>query len=169
MSLILRHQPETIGLQLDENGWADVSQLLESCESHGKKFSFAELVEVVETNDKKRFIFDESKQKIRASQGHSIKVDVEFEKRTPPEFLFHGTAERNLEKILSEGLSKMKRHHVHLTDNLETARQVGIRYGKPVILQINCAEMTAEGFEFFISANNVWLVESVPAKFLKAL
>lgn len=167
LSLILRHQPEVVGLTLDENGWVEVKKLIKSCEESDNKFTFAELKEIVETNDKKRFAFNENETKIRANQGHSLEVEIEFEKQMPPESLFHGTAEKNLDVIFAEGLKKMQRHHVHLSANAETARSVGSRYGKPVILQIDTKSMLNEGFEFFVSANSVWLVENVPAKFLK--
>jgi putative RNA 2'-phosphotransferase len=169
LSLILRHKPETISLVLDENGWADVADLIEKSAKAGSGFSLEELTEVVETNDKKRFSFDETKTKIRASQGHSIAVDIGFEERTPPPILYHGTAEKNLASILDTGLEKRARHHFHLSSETETARAVGIRYGKPVILQIDAAQMAAQGFKFYVSANEVWLVEAVSPEFLKVL
>lgn len=169
LSLILRHQPETVGLTLEENGWVEVEKLLSACAKHGNSFSREELEEVFATNDKKRFSFDETGTKIRANQGHSTEVEIEFEKKTPPEILYHGTAEKNVEKILAEGLKKMSRHHVHLSDNVETARNVGIRYGKPVIIKVDTKAMIDEGFYFYVSANNVWLIEEVPARFLTLL
>lgn len=169
LSLVLRHKPEEIGLTLEENGWVEVADLLKACENYGKPFTFGELREVVETNDKNRFAFDETGKKIRANQGHSVALEIEFEKRTPPEILYHGTAERNLGEIYANGLKKMQRHHVHLSAETETARKVGMRYGKPVILAIRTPAMLAEGYEFFVSANDVWLVEEVPAKFLEIL
>jgi putative RNA 2'-phosphotransferase len=169
LSLVLRHKPEEIGLTLDENGWANVNDLLEQSAKANNNFTFEELEEVVETNDKKRFAFDETKSKIRASQGHSIKVDVGFEEKTPPAILYHGTAERNVKAILENGLKKMARHHVHLSSETETARNVGTRYGKPVIFKVDTAAMLAENFKFYVSANGVWLVEEVPPKFLEVL
>ena len=167
LSLILRHKPEEIGLQLDENGWANVAELLEKSAQTGNKFTFEELAEVIATNDKKRFAFDENNAKIRASQGHSLQVDVGFEEKLPPEILYHGTAERNVKAILKSGLQKMARHHVHLSTDTETARNVGTRYGKPVIFKIKTSAMLAENFKFYVSANGVWLVDEVPPKFLK--
>lgn len=169
LSLVLRHKPEEIGLNLEENGWVSVEKLIEACAEGGVKFSLAELREVVETNDKKRFAFDETGQKIRASQGHSIEVEIEFEEKTPPAVLYHGTAEKNLGAIYAEGLKKMARHHVHLSADVETAHAVGIRYGKPVIFQIETAKMLAEGYKFYVSANGVWLVDEVPPQFLEVL
>ncbi len=169
LSLILRHKPEEIGLVLDENGWASVADLLEKSAAKGNNFTFEELQETVATNDKKRFAFDETKTKIRASQGHSIEVEIGFEEKIPPVILYHGTAERNVEPILENGLQKMARHHVHLSADIETARAVGVRYGKPVIFQVDTEKMTDAGFKFYVSANGVWLVDAVPPEFLKVL
>lgn len=169
LSLILRHKPETIDLILDENGWADVKELLEKSAQNGNVFTREELEAVVETNDKKRFAFDERREKIRASQGHSIEVEIGFEEKTPPETLYHGTAEKNVEAIRQNGLRKMQRHHVHLSAEIETAKAVGARYGKPVIFKIETEKMLAENFKFYISANGVWLTESVPPEFLEIL
>lgn len=169
LSLILRHKPEEAGLTLDEHGWVNVTDLIKACAGAGRPFTLSELQEVVETNDKKRFVFDVTGERIRASQGHSVEVDLEFEKKTPPEILYHGTAEQNVEAIMAGGLKKMKRHHVHLSAETETAGKVGKRYGQPVILKIDTFAMMNEGFEFYVSANGVWLVESVPAEFLDVL
>lgn len=169
LSLVLRHAPEAVGLNLDENGWVKVQDLRKACAAHGKSFSVAELEEVVATNDKKRFAFDETKTKIRANQGHSLDVEIEFEEKMPPEILYHGTAEKNVGVIFADGLQKMKRHHVHLSADTETARKVGGRHGKPVIFEIDTAAMLAENHEFFVSANGVWLTDEVPPKFLKLL
>jgi putative RNA 2'-phosphotransferase len=169
LSLVLRHKPEEIGLRLDENGWAQVTDLIKKSAAKGRGFTFEELAEVVATNDKKRFAFDAGETKIRASQGHSIKIEIGFEEKTPPAVLYHGTAERNVASILRNGLRKMARHHVHLSADPETARKVGTRYGKPVILEIDAGKMLAEGFKFYVSANGVWLADAVPPEFLKAL
>jgi putative RNA 2'-phosphotransferase len=169
LSLILRHQPEVVGLSLEENGWVSVHKLIEACGDYGKSFTFDELREVVETNNKKRFSFNEEGTKIRANQGHSLEVKIEFEKRTPPKILYHGTAEKNVKGIFAEGLKKMSWHHVHLSADIETARQVGMRYGKPIIFLIDTEKMLAKGFDFYVSANGVWLVETVPPKFLEIL
>jgi putative RNA 2'-phosphotransferase len=167
LSLILRHKPEEIGLNLDENGWTNVEKLRKACADYGKSFTFAELEEVVATNDKKRFSFNETKTKIRANQGHSLDIEIEFEQKTPPEILYHGTAEKNVGAIFANGLQKMNRHHVHLSADTETARKVGARHGKPIIFEIKTAAMLAEDFEFFVSANGVWLVAEVPGKYLE--
>jgi putative RNA 2'-phosphotransferase len=168
LSLILRHQPEKIGLTLEKDGWANVEDLLAACRKNNFAFSADELKTVVADNDKKRFSFDETGAKIRANQGHSVRVEIDFEKKHPPEILYHGTAEKNAAAILENGLRKMRRHHVHLSEDQETARKVGARYGKPIIFEIDAKAMAEENFVFYISANDVWLVEAVPAKFLKA-
>ena len=167
LSLVLRHKPEEIGLKLEDGGWVSVERLVEACQDHGKRFTLAELHEVVKTNDKKRFTFDETGQKIRANQGHSVTVEIGFEEKTPPAVLYHGTAERNLESILENGLQKMARHHVHLSCDTGTARAVGARYGKPVILLVDAERMFDKGFRFYVSANGVWLTSAVPPEFLK--
>ena len=121
------------------------------------------MIECVETNDKQRFSFDDTGDLIRANQGHSVEVDLNLEVRTPPEVLFHGTVERFLASIKAEGLKKGKRHHVHLSEDVETARRVGARRGKPVILRVAAGRMHAEAIIFFRSTNGVWLTDSVPA------
>ncbi len=167
MSLVLRHKPETIDLSVDDNGWTNVKELLEKSAKKGNSITLEELTEIVKTNDKKRFAFDEIRKKIRANQGHSLKLEIEFEEKTPPEIFYHGTAEKNIEAILRDGLNKMQRHHVHLSENIETARKVGVRYGKPVIFQIETKKILAENFRFFVSANDVWLIDEIPPRFLK--
>jgi putative RNA 2'-phosphotransferase len=166
LSKHLRHQPERLGLSLEDGGWVSVEDLLKACSRHNFPVSLAELKEVVEKNDKKRFSFDQSGEKIRANQGHSVEVDLKLEVQIPPETLFHGTAQRNADLIKEHGLLKMARHHVHLSTDIETARRVGARHGKPLIFEVDVAAMLAENFEFFVSANGVWLVERVPPRFL---
>jgi putative RNA 2'-phosphotransferase len=169
LSKHLRHQPERLGLTLETGGWVKVEDLLQACAKNNFPVSPDELKEVVEKNDKKRFSFDASGAKIRANQGHSVRVDLQLKPQTPPARLFHGTAERNAPMIREHGLLKMGRHHVHLSADAETARKVGARYGKPLIFEIDTMAMLAGGFEFFVSENGVWLVETVPPEFLKAL
>lgn len=166
LSLILRHQPETIGLKLDENGWADVEELRAKSAKKRVHFSLEELDEVVETNNKKRFAFNEDKTKIRASQGHSINIDLSLEAIQPPDFLYHGTAEANISSIMAKGIEKRSRQHVHLSADKETATKVGMRHGKPIILTIRTGKMYEEGIAFFQSANGVWLTEFVDPKYI---
>ncbi|MEM1321557.1 MAG: RNA 2'-phosphotransferase [Bacteroidota bacterium] len=166
LSLLLRHQPERIGLQLDEQGWTSVTELLEKLWRDGKRIHIEQLDRVVKTNNKKRFSFNADRTRIRANQGHSIKIDLAYEPADPPAILYHGTATRFLESIQAQGLLKRNRHHVHLSADQETARAVGQRHGKPCILSIDTAAMLAEGHQFFCSANGVWLCEQVPPQFL---
>ncbi|UOU99372.1 RNA 2'-phosphotransferase [Chryseobacterium daecheongense] len=166
LSLILRHQPETIHLELDENGWADIEELREKSARNKINFTLEELDEVVETNNKQRFAFNEDKTKIRANQGHSIDVDLALTPQQPPEYLYHGTAEINIPSILEKGIEKRSRQHVHLSSDKETATKVGMRHGKPVILTIRTGLMFQEGIEFYLSENGVWLTDFVDAKYI---
>lgn len=162
----MRHQPERLGLKLESGGWTNVEDLLAACHRNNFPILREELNEVVEKNDKQRFSFDETKTKIRANQGHSIEIDLQLSPVAPPETLYHGTNEKSVSAILEHGILKMARHHVHLSVDAKTARIVGGRRGKPVILSIDAAAMQKEGHKFFVSANGVWLIESVPPKFL---
>jgi putative RNA 2'-phosphotransferase len=163
LSYILRHAPDSVGLTLDENGWASVHDLMSK---FGSPLSIESLNEVVETNEKKRFAFNDDLTKIRASQGHSIEVDLAYQPTTPPEFLFHGTATRFLDSIKKEGLLKGSRHHVHLSLDAVTARKVGSRHGSPFILTVKSRDMYEAGYAFFVSENDVWLTEHVPTRFI---
>lgn len=167
LSLVLRHQPQTIGLQLDENGWASVDVLLQKMNEHGKKINLEKLKEVVATNDKQRFRFSDDLTKIRANQGHSIAVELALPPSTPPDTLFHGTATRNLDSIKEKGLIKGSRQHVHLSSNRETATKVGQRHGVPIVLIVNTKQMAEDGILFYISDNGVWLTDYVDAKYIE--
>ncbi|WP_263363125.1 RNA 2'-phosphotransferase [Flavobacterium collinsii] len=169
LSLVLRHSPETIGLRLDENGWTDVEELILKCNNRGSQNQMtAELLDyVVENNDKKRFAFNEDKTKIRASQGHSISVELNLNETEPSEFLYHGTIGKFMESIKREGLQKMSRQHVHLSKDKETAIKVGSRRGVPEILTVRSGAMYRDGFKFYLSENNVWLTAEVPAKYIE--
>ena len=167
MSLILRHKPETINVELDQNGWLAVDDLIAGINRKGIKLDFDKLVEVVETNDKKRFIFNDDQTRIRANQGHSISIDLELKPIVPPTELFHGTVEKFLDVIEAEGLKKMSRQHVHLSEELQTAIKVGQRRGKPIILKVQSGKMHEEGHQFFKSENGVWLTDSVPSSYIE--
>lgn len=167
LSLVLRHRPEAIGITLDENGWVDVETLLEGCRRHGRRIDRPMLDEIVRTNNKRRFALSPDGKRIRASQGHSIEVDLGLEPVRPPDTLFHGTATRFLESILAGGLEKRSRRHVHLSPDVETAIKVGARHGKPVVLAVAAGNMHENGYKFYLSANGVWLTESVPREFLE--
>jgi putative RNA 2'-phosphotransferase len=165
----LRHAPDALGLTLLPGGWVSVDNLLTASQTAGFTITYDELIECVETNDKKRFSFDDTGDLIRANQGHSVEVDLQLEEKQPPAVLYHGTVERFLASIMAEGLKKGKRHHVHLSKVVETARKVGSRRGKPVILQVDATRMQSQGYNFFISVNGVWLTDAVPAVFLTRL
>ncbi len=166
LSLVLRHSPDTIGLRQDENGWANVTELISQSAGKGLIFSSHELEEVVVTNDKQRFSYNEDKTRIRASQGHSIDIELQLEAMVPPDILYHGTVEKFLQNIMNEGLRKMDRHHVHLSKDSETAEKVGSRRGSAVLLIVRSREMSLDGFEFYLSANGVWLTDQVPVKYI---
>lgn len=166
LSLVLRHKPETIGLKLDENGWTSVQDLLEKMKGAGKVIDFETLTLVVENNDKKRFAFNEDRTLLRANQGHSIAIELDYAPVVPPAILYHGTAERNLDSIFESGLDKRQRHHVHLSTDQKTAKTVGSRYGKPIVLAIATLQMHQDGFIFYQSKNGVWLTEEVPVKYI---
>ena len=166
LSLILRHQPEKIDLILDENGWAEVIELIQKSTKNKMPFSFEELEIIVATNEKKRFAFNVDKTKIRASQGHSIEIDLSLEPIIPPTVLYHGTAEKFLESILENGIKKMNRQHVHLSADIETAIKVGSRHGKVVVLNILTKEMHEDGINFYKSENGVWLTDFIDNKYI---
>jgi putative RNA 2'-phosphotransferase len=166
LSLILRHKPEKIGLTLDEAGWTTVDDLLAASRAHGFSISLAELQTVVAENDKSRFSFSPDMSQIRANQGHSTAVNLGYEPVAPSEHLFHGTAERFWPAIQREGLSKRSRQHVHLSLDTETARRVGARHGRPLILRVDSGAMQRDGHLFYLSANGVWLTEAVPPQYL---
>ena len=164
LSFILRHKPETIGLTLDVNGWAEIDQLIANTTDF--QLSHHLINVVVETNDKQRFIINHQNGKIRANQGHSIDVDLNLKPSLPPQTLFHGTTEQYYKNIKIEGLNKQKRHHVHLSEDMSVAISVGSRYGKIVLLEVDTQKMSDEGFVFYKTANNVWLVDEIPTQYL---
>ncbi|MFB9687785.1 RNA 2'-phosphotransferase [Amycolatopsis plumensis] len=161
LSRHLRHDPAALGLTLAPGGWTPVDALLRAL-----AITRPELDEVVEKNNKRRFAFDETGTRIRASQGHSVAVDLGLPDATPPDVLYHGTVAKYLDAIFREGLRPMNRHAVHLSATMETARIVGARRGKPVILRVDAAAMAAEGHAFQVSANKVWLTSAVPPEYL---
>lgn len=165
ISLILRHKPETIGITLDEHGWANVDELIAGiAKTH--PIDMAILEQIVAEDEKQRYSFNEDKTLIRANQGHSIPVDVELEEKQPPEILYHGTGEKYVSSINEQGLIPKSRLYVHLSGDEETARKVGQRHGKSVIYKVKSGEMYNDGYKFFRSVNGVWLTKSVPVKYL---
>lgn len=166
ISLILRHKPETIGITLDEHGWANVDELIEGI-SKTHEINREILEEIVRTDNKQRYSFNEDKTLIRANQGHSIPVDVELEEVEPPKYLYHGTGEKYRESIDAEGLKPKSRLYVHLSEDIETATKVGSRHGKPVVYRVFAGWMHKNGFRFYRSVNGVWLTKDVPTKYIK--
>lgn len=168
ISLILRHKPETIGITLDEHGWANVEELIAGI-SKTQYIDMAMLEKIVATDNKQRYSFNEDKTLIRANQGHSIPVDVELPKKEPPAILYHGTGEKYVKSIDEQGLIPKNRLYVHLSGDEATAKSVGSRHGKPVIYEIYTGEMHSAGYVFYQSVNGVWLTKNVPVKYMKKL
>ncbi|HNY32810.1 MAG TPA: RNA 2'-phosphotransferase [Fibrobacteria bacterium] len=166
LSLVLRHAPETIGLVLDGHGWAQVADLLEKANQGKVALTIDELLEIVETNEKKRFELSPDDERIRAVQGHSIDVDLELSPTTPPATLYHGSAQQNLSGIRESGIQRGKRRYVHLSGDPETALKVGARHGKPVLLCLDTARLTQAGHLFCLSKNGVWLTDNVLPEFV---
>ena len=166
ISLILRHQPEAAGITLDEHGWADVNELIEGV-SKTQPLTMEDLEEIVRTDSKQRYSFNEDHTLIRANQGHSIPVDVELKQTEPPAVLYHGTGEKYVPSILREGLIPKSRLYVHLSREEATAVRVGARHGKPFVFRVNAGQMAKDGYPFFLSVNGVWLTKHVPVQYLE--
>lgn len=167
LSLILRHEPEAIGLRLDAEGWADVDELIAKAAAHGKRYDRELLHELVRDNDKQRFKLSDDGDRIRANQGHSIDIDLALVPIEPPALLYHGTATRYAAAIRTEGLRKQSRQHVHLSADRDTALKVGSRHGRPVVLQVRAGEMHARGAAFLRADNGVWLTDAVAVEFIE--
>lgn len=168
LSLILRHKPETIGIALNEHGWANVDELITGiAKTHDCSMEILE--EIVRTDEKQRYSFNEDKTLIRANQGHSIPVDVGLEEVLPPEKLWHGTGEKYTASIDVQGLIPKSRLYVHLSKDRDTAVKVGSRHGKPVLYIVKSGEMSRDGFPFYLSKNGVWLTKEVPVKYLEKI
>lgn len=167
LSYVLRHAPEAIGIALDEAGWVPVDQLLAALARAGKALDREDLAQIVAESDKQRFAFDGRGEHIRARQGHSIDVDLGYAERVPPELLYHGTATRFLAAIREQGLQRGERHHVHLSSDARTARSVGQRHGKPIVLSVEARRLHERGEPFYLSDNGVWLVDAVAPSYLR--
>ena len=167
LSSWLRHRPDAAGIELSPEGWASVDLVLAALAKEQLEVDWERLVQVVDTNDKSRFELSADGQMIRARQGHSVDVEGSWKTALPPAILYHGTVERFWQAIASEGLRPMKRHHVHLSADVETAQRVGQRRGQPVILEVDAEGLVASGCEFFLTSNNVWLVNAVPAQYIR--
>ncbi len=167
MSLALRHNPKVLNIELDENGWVSVDELIKGLNRKHIQMDMERLTQLVETNDKKRYRFNADKTKICANQGHSVEVNLNLKAIEPPHTLYHGTVNKFMASIREKGLIKGTRHHVHLSETKDTAISVGSRRGKPVILKISAKLMHEQGFNFYQSENGVWLTENVPPKFIE--
>lgn len=164
LSLILRHKPHVIGIELDRHGWDNVSEVVEGI-AKTREFSLDILEEIVRTDDKQRYSFNDDHTKIRANQGHSIKVDLGLVSKEPPSVLYHGTSEKSLRGILENGILPMSRQYVHLSKDIDTASAVGKRHGKPTVLRVNARLMYADGYNFYMSENGYWLTDKVPYRY----
>jgi putative RNA 2'-phosphotransferase len=169
LSKHLRHEPERLGLELAPGGWVRIDDLLAACARNHFPITRDQLDEVVAGNDKRRFSLDPTGTLIRANQGHSTPVDLQLEPAVPPAVLYHGTGAQHVEAIRSDGLKKMARHHVHLSIDVPTATKVGARHGKPVVFEVDAAAMHQAGHTFYVSANGVWLTDTVPPEYLRPL
>ena len=165
--MVLRHKPDAVGIKLDTHGWAEVSAIVSAFSKMGT-FTLAMLKEIVRNDEKKRYSFNADRTKIRANQGHSVKVDVELKEAVPPEVLYHGTGRKYVESINKEGLLPRQRLYVHLSGDVETALKVGKRHGEPFIYKILDGKMVDAGYKFYLSENGVWLTKAVPVKFLRS-
>ena len=169
LAAVLRHHPESVGIELDRNGWVNVDRLLSALAAHGSVMTRQDLDRVVRDNDKQRFEWDRDTDLIRARQGHSVEVDLGLVPVTPPDVLFHGTPRRDVESILATGLDRRGRHHVHLSVDVATAHRVGARRGDHVVLEVEAGRMARDGFAFYLSSNGVWLTDDVPPGYLSQL
>lgn len=166
LSLVLRHDPDRIGIELDPHGWTDCGLLIDAACRNGVRLDHALLLEIVRSSDKQRFALNDDQTRIRANQGHSVEVDLSLKPVTPPAALFHGTVDKFIDSIRETGITKRQRHHVHLSPDIDTAVKVGERRGRPVILKIDAKRMHESGREFFMSGNGVWLTDHVPVEFV---
>ena len=169
LSYVLRHHPESIGLELDSAGWTDVDELIAGAERAGRHFTRTDLAEVVATSPKQRFALSRDRTRIRAVQGHSVAVELGVPPAEPPEVLYHGTAEKTVQSILTDGLLPMTRQQVHLSADEVTAESVGRRHGRPVVLQVAAGRMFRDGYQFYQADNGVWLTDSVRVAYLSQL
>lgn len=166
LSLLLRHSPELIGLHLDSAGWADIGELVEKASKHGHRLSAEMIARVVESSDKHRFTMSDDGKRIRANQGHSVPIDLGLQELEPPEYLYHGTAKRNISAIRAQGILRGKRQYVHLSLNGEIAAMVGKRHGTPAVLTVYAGRMCRDGFKFYLAINGVWMTEFVPPEYI---
>lgn len=169
LSLLLRHDPSRLNLTMDSKGWVNVQELIDNSKGNKTEFTLEIIEAIVASDTKQRYAFSENHLQIRANQGHSLQVDVELTRKAPPKYLYHGTSFNNLGVIKKEGLNKMSRQYVHLSIDADLAKKVGSRHGRPVVLRVNTGDMQKNGFEFFLSKNEIWLTDCVPAEYLEEI
>lgn len=167
ISFILRHNPRAAGINLTEHGYANCDELVNAIQKKYPKFDIATLKEIVDTDEKQRYSFNDNKTMIRANYGHSIAIEMEYDILSPPEFLYHGTSQKALKSIMEKGILPMKRQYVHLTESIDIASDVGKRHGDPIVLKINCSKMAHDGFKFYRSENGVWLSNMIPKEYIE--
>jgi putative RNA 2'-phosphotransferase len=179
LSKVLRHEPELVGVQLDGQGWVRIENLLAGISRSARRpgahkrlrtlpaVTLEDLLEVVRRSDKQRFTISEDGERIRAAQGHSVGVDLGYPAIEPPAVLFHGTSAVSWRSIQNEGLRAGSRHAVHLSADADTALRVGARHGRPVVLEVAAKRMYGDGHSFACADNGTWLVEAVPAQYLR--
>ncbi len=166
LSYVLRHRPDSIGVQLDDAGWVEIEQLLDGLALHGMAISLELLTEVVDTNPKQRFEFSSDRSLLRARQGHSVSVDLGYEPVVSPERLFHGTPISSLDSILKTGLQKRRRHHDHMSTDRQLMLEVDRSRGTQLLNHIKSGQMQTDGYDFYVTGNNVWLTDHVPPEYL---
>ncbi|MFB5652563.1 RNA 2'-phosphotransferase [Leptospira wolffii] len=166
ISYVLRHNPDSIGLKLDSHGWADVKELISKSEDHGIYCSIETIHRILVQSKKSRFELSSNGKRIKAKHGHSIQVEIGLLPNFPPSILYHGTTLKNIESIKENGILRMSRVYVHLSTNPIEARKIGERHGKPLVFAIKAQEMHRNGYEFYISDNNIWLTKVVPKEFI---
>lgn len=167
ISLVLRHKPEVIGITLDKNGWADVDELIEGVANKKREIDLTILEALVASDEKQRYAFNDDKSKIRATQGHSIKVDLELEPVKPPKLLYFGTEDRYVGSIMLNGLVPRTRNHIHLVEDPASVFDEGERTHDSIVFKIFAGAMFRNGHHFYQSSTpGVWLVDTVPNKYL---
>ena len=166
----MRHKPESIGLELDPAGWADLDELIRKANEHGKPLRKEDIQPLLHAQDKKRFALSDDGTRIRAVHGHSVKqVQLGYTPQTPPDILYHGTATRFLAGIAEKGILSANRQYVHLSAGKETAQQVGERHGAAALLEVDAKGLHTQGHPFYLSENGIWLTENIPVGYFRRI
>lgn len=172
MSKVLRHEPHIIGITLDENGWTNLDEFNVKLKKVFNNISIDKIKYIVDTDEKKRYSILDNK--IRANQGHNskLKVNLEFNKVVPNKSLYHGTIDKFINSIKENGLLPQSRQYVHLSSSLKVAKNVAkrrINEGNIVIIEIDVEKMIKDGYDFYLSDNNVFLVKNIPNIYFKSI